>query len=267
MADDELEPEAEFPRFGFEDDGGLGGAADGGFGDVGLGGGGLIHDEVEEPDFDFDYEESQDEDRPTVTRLSLLKEAWLNELGAPEILHYEKELVEHFKNALDIKEASIQEQETNLENKKENILMGLVLQMEMDRVRYVLTSYLRTRLKKIEKHTLFVLSDDRTRERLSDHEETFAKSFMKLLEKHLNNSFLSHIPDKFRGLDEQTQFEQMVEKPNIQRFVFMRVTEDVGAFDITQDGESEVELNKGDILTAGYASIRELLDQKKVQLI
>ena len=73
-------------------------------------------------------------------------------------------------------------------------------QMEIDRVKYLLASYLRMRLRKIEKFVFHILGSEEEFSKLSPNEVEFASKYQEAVERHLKESCLDQIPDKFRSL-------------------------------------------------------------------
>lgn len=76
-----------------------------------------------------------------------LEQAWMNEKFAPELLESKSEIVECVMEQLE-------HMEENLRRAKKGDLKVSIHRMEMERIRYVLSSYLRCRLMKIEKFFL-----------------------------------------------------------------------------------------------------------------
>ncbi|KAI2549784.1 GINS complex subunit 4 [Homo sapiens] len=70
-----------------------------------------------------------------------LEQAWMNEKFAPELLESKPEIVECVMEQLE-------HMEENLRRAKREDLKVSIHQMEMERIRYVLSSYLRCRLMK-----------------------------------------------------------------------------------------------------------------------
>jgi len=138
--------------------------------------------------------------------------------------------------------------------------------MELDRINFMLSSYLRIRLKKIEKYAMWLLKQNDVAGILSPHELQFATRYIDLLERHLNVCFLDFIPSRYRSLTNEITGEDMVRAPNLQDFVFLRVKEDIGVFALSEDGD-EIELHANDILAACYAPFKGLLLEDKVELI
>mgnify|MGYP003695051397 CR=1 FL=1 len=65
--------------------------------------------------------------------------------------------------------------------------------MELERIKFLLKSYLRTRLAKIEKHLLFIVEKDKS-ELLSQAELSYAFTLYQKRKDHLNEVFFEKIP-------------------------------------------------------------------------
>jgi GINS complex subunit 4 len=72
--------------------------------------------------------------------------------------------------------------------------------MEIDRLQYMVSSYLRTRLRKIEKFALHLLSDAVLSQRLSQKELNFAKQYVVLFETHVNDLALGKFAEEHRSI-------------------------------------------------------------------
>jgi GINS complex subunit 4 len=73
--------------------------------------------------------------------------------------------------------------------------------MELERVKYVLKSYLRTRLAKIERHLLYIVEKDCS-ELLSPAEIGFAFSIYDKRKSHFNEAFFEKIPKKLNVMEQ-----------------------------------------------------------------
>ncbi|KAJ2168473.1 GINS complex subunit, partial [Coemansia sp. RSA 551] len=110
-------------------------------------------------------------------------------------------------------------------------MIANIIKVDVDRVKYLVRSYLRTRLAKIEQHAMHYTRDDMYKERMSQNELEYAKGFVSLEEKHMRRSFLDQLPPHLRGLDETAgNGMNMVTKPNLDAAVFCRVRTNVGEF-------------------------------------
>lgn len=108
--------------------------------------------------------------------IELMEEAWRNEKFAPEILPNKSEVV-------DCLLGQISYMEENLRNLKSTDFQKSIHQLEVDRLRFLVSSYLRQRLQKIEAYTFVILKqEDQRLERneelyLTSNELEFARSY------------------------------------------------------------------------------------------
>ena len=72
--------------------------------------------------------------------------------------------------------------------------------MEIERAKFVLKSYLRTRIAKIERHLLWIVEKDQAA-LLSAPEMNFAFSLYESRKTHLTDNFFSKIPKKLNFMD------------------------------------------------------------------
>ena len=141
-------------------------------------------------------------------------------------------------------------------------------QMEIDRVKYLVASYLRMRLRKIERFIFHILGDEDEFNKLSVHEVTFAGAYREALQAHMGESFLASIPEKFSSLTESgMEGVDMVARPKLDGFVFCKVAEDLGEVDMDERGEQVSDLNKGDTHVLRYRPIRHFVEEGKINLV
>ncbi|KAL6185709.1 hypothetical protein ACLB2K_041836 [Fragaria x ananassa] len=89
-------------------------------------------------------------------------------------------------------------------------------QMDLDRTQFLLRSYLRIRLQKIEKYIFHILATAELYNRLSKQEKAFAKTCLVDLEKHLEESVLLKLPNNYQSIFKQSMISEendMVAKP------------------------------------------------------
>lgn len=110
--------------------------------------------------------------------IQIMEEAWINEKFAPEILPHKAEIV-------DCLMGQITFMEENLQNLSATDFRKNIHQMEVDRLRFMVSSYLRTRLEKIETFVTHILQQEQQRSQreedsyLSEQELKFAKEYSK----------------------------------------------------------------------------------------
>ena len=82
--------------------------------------------------------------------------------------------------------------------------------MELERVKYLLKCYLRTRLFKIEKFILYIVEHDKAN-LLSEGELTYAWKLYESKKNYLNQAFFSKVPSKL-NVFETDEFDPRLSK-------------------------------------------------------
>ncbi|XP_050796258.1 DNA replication complex GINS protein SLD5 isoform X2 [Gopherus flavomarginatus] len=191
--------------------------------------------------------------------------AWLNEKFAPELLESKSEIVECVMEQLD-------HMESNLKRAKHGDLKVSIHRMEIERIRYVLSSYLRCRLVKIEKFFPHILEKEKSRAEgepsiLSPEEFAFAKEYMANTETYLKNVALKHMPPNLQKVD----LLRLVPKPNLDSFVFLRVQERQENILVEPETDEQreyvIDLEEGSQHLIRYKTIAPLVASGAVQLI
>ncbi|XP_063224882.1 DNA replication complex GINS protein SLD5 [Bacillus rossius redtenbacheri] len=195
--------------------------------------------------------------------LAALEEAWLNEKFSPELLQHRTDLV-------DCMMEQISQMEENLNRLNKTDFRVVVHRMELDRIRYVITSYLRIRLEKIELFTAHILEEDSKRNSddsyLSPAEFRFATDFLASVESHFRQLALRHMPTNMQNCDKA----KMSVKPNISSFVFLRSKQNVSGVVVEGDVENrdeEIDLEEGSQHIMQYKTVQELVKSGQIQLI
>lgn len=192
--------------------------------------------------------------------LANLQNTWLNELFAPELLPNEMDM-------LDLVLVQITHMEQNIAQLDKNDFRYVAHQMELERIKYIATSYLRCRLKKIETFTRFILNEDDKcdpdKKRLSDAERRYAERHMALLKKHFHQIAIQHMPQNL-----QEDSDREIVTPNLMSHIFLRAKESVTSVIVagTENAE-EVDLETGSLHIMPYELAAGLLLDGKVQLI
>ncbi|XP_054421952.1 DNA replication complex GINS protein SLD5 [Pteronotus mesoamericanus] len=194
-----------------------------------------------------------------------LEQAWMNEKFAPDLLESKPEIVECVMEQLD-------HMEENLRRAKKGDLKVGIHRMEMERIRYVLSSYLRCRLMKIEKFFPHVLEKEKTRHEeepsiLSPAELAFAKEYMVNTETYLRNVALKHMPPNLQKVD----LLRSVPKPDLDSYVFLRVKERQENILVEPETDEQrdyvIDLEEGSQHLIRYKTIAPLVASGAVQLI
>lgn len=205
-------------------------------------------------------------DEETVTAekvLRTLQEVWLNEKFSPELLQHQSDLVDCM---LD----QIQQMEENLRKLKKNDFRVVIHRMELDRIRYMITDYLRIRLNKIERCVIHILKQETSRTPedafLSPSEHKFAREYLSHMEDHFRLIALRHMPANVQDFDKT----KMAVIPNISSYIFLRAKKNIIGIVIEGDSENrdeEVDLDENSQHIMQYKPIADYLKTGAIQLI
>lgn len=180
----------------------------------------------------------------------------MNEKSAPDILPYQSEMVELMLGQI----AHMEENLLSVNNK--NDFRFITHKMELERIRYIIVSYLRCRLQKIEEYSQHIINEENLRsetdKRLSMEEYQFAKDYLESIEKHFQQLVLRHIPPS------QDEDKRLI-RPNLMSHVFVKVIKDSGV--VVNTNDEEVDLVKDSQHMLPYQIISDLVVKGDVQLV
>ncbi|KAJ3094217.1 hypothetical protein HK100_006223 [Physocladia obscura] len=164
-----------------------------------------------------------DDDVATITR------AWINERSAPDILPFEGAAIARLREMLEVQGDNVDalHDQFDAESAATNDLhfVRSVYLLEMERVKFVIQSYLRARLFKIEQKTMAILKSVEYRSRLSADELAYAERFNDIVNQSYQKAFLSDsLPISMQKLDDPIT----VGTPDLNQAVFAKVKEDTG---------------------------------------
>ncbi|XP_010558447.1 PREDICTED: DNA replication complex GINS protein SLD5 [Tarenaya hassleriana] len=199
--------------------------------------------------------------------VELLMRAWRNEKAAPEILQYEAALVERTKEQIELVEETIEEYVTS----GIDPLVVSLYQMDLDRTQFLLRSYLRVRLMKIEKYMFHSLKSEDAERRLSEQEKTFARRCADDLAKHLEESVLLKLPENYQSVLKQSvisEGDDMVPQPHLDTFVVSK-SKNFVSLNLYEEGESPetVEMEHGDLYFIRYKIIKRAVESGQIDLL
>lgn len=101
----------------------------------------------------------------------------------------------------------IKHMESNIGSAKKGDFRIAIHKLELDRIKFMLYSYLRLRIKKVEKFASFILEEDNSRHansksKLSPEEYAYAIEYFKNVKEHLTATVLDHLPNNLQDLNE-----------------------------------------------------------------
>mmetsp|Transcript_16643 Transcript_16643/g.28168 ORF Transcript_16643/g.28168 Transcript_16643/m.28168 type:complete len:226 (-) Transcript_16643:529-1206(-) len=197
--------------------------------------------------------------------LIALNTAWCTETNAPDILPFRTEIVEDIKAQLKDQQATIDDKvEEGIE--QEYFIISLY-QMDIERVRYSLARYLRTRLLKIERNLEYILSNIDIMDRLSTEEKTFASKLNNQNNGYFEDNVTNRlVQEKARTIYDTAENRLRNAQPVAKQFVFCRAhTMDLTDLMVSSDQVSS--LAQGDIGILHYNVIKDFVADGQAELL
>ncbi|MCJ1240476.1 GINS complex subunit [Varicellaria rhodocarpa] len=135
----------------------------------------------------------------------------------------------------------------------------IIIQTELERFKFLVRSFLRARIAKIDKHAFHYLTNTSQKARLSPSEVQYATTHQSLLHAHYHSSFLSQFPTPLQRLDDTAGGIAMIEQPDIDKAVFVRALEDIQEPIVVDGTDMAFEMSRGDIYVVRWSAIREMV--------
>ncbi|KAK7294328.1 hypothetical protein RJT34_17217 [Clitoria ternatea] len=207
----------------------------------------------------------------STTDVELLKRAWRNEKSAPEILRFESHLISRVREQIQLMEETVEEKTTE----GADPLSTSLYQMDLDRTLFLLRSYLRIRIQKIEKYMFHIEKTEELWNRLSKAEKTYTRACTDGLKQHLEETVLSKLPENYQSVLKQSfisEEDDMVPEPRLETFVLCRSREYLTGIQLgdgpVDDRSSQLfEMEPGDLHFICYKSIKALVESGKIDLL
>ena len=159
----------------------------------------------DDDDSDDDQEEEEEENvKVNKTTYASLKRAWLAESNAPILLPFKSTVVRRFSNLIEERDAEIDrcERAANDGGDGTEMLLATIGREELNRMKYVLRSYLRTRIEKIQRFPVWSFVQQQVRHvRCGGYIYIYmrllrARCFSSSLSSSLSSSFRSQISSR-----------------------------------------------------------------------
>ena len=199
-----------------------------------------------------------------------IRRAWVNEKRSPELLPYEFQAVENIVKILKPQWTLISARQAQWAASRDSHIRDLLI-MEADRVEYMLKSYLRIRLFKIQKFARHYMSDPRRDTLMSVGEIKFASNIVGITENAFKSLFLRYLPqgdDYFQSLTASNDpGGDMVRRPKLDRVVFAHVNEPIGTISSGSGDGNVVTLEKDHNYIVRYDLISEFISDNRINLI
>ena len=200
---------------------------------------------------------------------------WRNEKLSQTLLPYEE-------NIINESTSLIEKKENEINNKKMDKNVKYYIEIDIQRIRFIIKDYLRIRLMKIEKYLFFLLKNNKI-DILSQNEIKFAAELMdikaayfmqglKKMNSLANNFFQFTDKTKSRVEKMQTISDAMITKPDDNDYVVVQnisnSTIDINIKDIYADYKGEfLTIYSGEKCLVPYKLIETYLKRKQVKII
>ncbi|KAM3554488.1 hypothetical protein MY1884_006108 [Beauveria asiatica] len=204
---------------------------------------------------------------PRQTRdLQALTRRWVAERSAPELLPWPSDgLFERVNDQIKAQIEKIEDMTGDMDPKTNFAL--IVIQTELERYKFLVRSHLRARIAKIDKHTLHYLSTEELRGRLSSTELAYATRHQALLHNHYLSSFLGSFPEKLQNLNDTAGNISMVDAPDLDAAVFVRMLRDMDVHARGTDRDNTLPTANGDVVIMRWSSARPLVLAMDAELV
>ncbi|KAI5445731.1 hypothetical protein KIW84_013819 [Lathyrus oleraceus] len=206
----------------------------------------------------------------STTDVELLKRAWRNEKAAPEILPFQSDLIARVREQIELMEETVEEKSTV----GTDPLSVSLYQMDLDRTLFLLRSYLRIRILKIEKYMFHIRKTEELWNRLSKDEKFFTERCSDDLKKHLEESVLSKLPENYQSYERQSiisEEDDMIPEPRLDTFVLCRSKDYLTGIQLgdgpVDDRSKLFEMEAGVLYFICYKSIKPLVESGKIELL
>ncbi|GAB7366657.1 hypothetical protein MBLNU230_g8640t1 [Neophaeotheca triangularis] len=202
--------------------------------------------------------------------LQALTRAWVNERTAPELLPYPIGLVDRIMDRIKTQIETIEELTGSMDPKANFKLV--VIQTELERFKFLVRSFLRARIAKIDQCPHHYLqtsaASDSIQPLLSPLETQYLNSHQALLSSHYRASFLQHFPTSLQKLDDTAGGISMVDKPDEDTAVFVRVLRDAGKVEVqAEQGVGVAELQRGDIWVLRWSAVKDAVTRGDIECV
>ncbi|KIK80575.1 hypothetical protein PAXRUDRAFT_158300 [Paxillus rubicundulus Ve08.2h10] len=200
------------------------------------------------------------------TPLQQLIRYWTNERHAPDILPTEEDLLSRLLDHIRSQSETVQLLRSDPSSSEEEHFRIMLAQTEVERVKFVVRSYLRIRLFKIEKFARYIMTNPEVQQRLSESEVDHARRFARLTDQHFYHSVLQSLPESQQTLDDQPPFvPSMVTEPDKTRAVFAHARQNCPPVRLP-DGTA-LKMQKGHISLTPYSVVEQLVTRGEVELV
>ncbi|KAA1470796.1 GINS complex Sld5 component [Dentipellis sp. KUC8613] len=200
------------------------------------------------------------------TQLQQLIRHWMNERHAPDILPIQGDVLGRLLDHILRQSQTVQLLRGDPNSSEDEHFRIVLAQTEIERVKFIVRSYLRTRLYKIEKYARFIVSNQEMQARLSQIEVDHARTYAKMTEGQYTISVLNPLPPPQQSLDDTIAFvPPMISQPDKSRAVFVHAREECPP--VRLPGGAILQMKKDQIVLTPYSVVEQLLAMGTIELV
>lgn len=200
------------------------------------------------------------------TPLERLTRHWMNERHAPDILAAQEDLLTNLLDHLRRQSEAVQLLRGDPSTSEEEHMRIMLVQTEIEQVKFIVRSYVRTRLFKIEKYARFVTTNAEIQTRLTAAERDHASRHAKITDQYFHLSVLQSLPEKQSHLDDNPLFvPPIITEPDKSRPVFVHALRRCPRIRLP-DGAT-LDMEKGHISLMPYSVVEHLVARGEVELV
>lgn len=224
----------------------------------------------------FEDEGLGDENFEDVTKS--LYRACRNERGSPELQSNPEELIRETLELIEFQSNKLSEQQQSSSVGIQNFaFLECLYQMDLERVKFVLKSFLRCRLGKIERgwaefwpHWSNTERSEFLQSRMTSFEKDYLQTFASNIVSSLNESVLERLPKEMASLNDpemEWSGQRPVASSNPNSHVICRVVKDLGEIVLDPISRATAALQANDTFVLQYSVIKSFLETGDVELI
>ncbi|AOW01855.1 DNA replication complex GINS protein SLD5 [Yarrowia lipolytica] len=194
-----------------------------------------------------------------------LTHSWVTERMSPTLLPTKEALLFRILKRVQLQIEVIEEKSIDMSPDTDVKLELLIVETELERIKYLIRSYLRVRLLKIDNSMEYYQSSPLDRMNMSQTERMYLNRHYALLKNLYAHQFMNTFPDSLKQMNDSSGSASMVQEPNMDHPVFVRVVKDTGRKIII--GNDSVKLRKGSIVVIKYSIIVKYVESGDVVFI
>lgn len=191
--------------------------------------------------------------------------AWVTERMSPTLLPTKETLLFRILKRVQLQIEVIEEKSIDMSPDTDVKLELLIVETELERIKYLIRSYLRVRLLKIDNSMEYYQSSPLDRMNMSQTERMYLNRHYALLKNLYTHQFMNTFPDSLKQMNDSSGSASMVQEPNMDHPVFVRVVKDTGRKIII--GNDSVKLRKDSIVVIKYSIIVKYVESGDVVFI